>query len=133
MLHFRIKFTSHSLLGFPTKTCSSTSRAWLPSIRYGSTAPTTATTTIDSATTTAYARARFQLHHQRHVSAAAAAAVAADTSAVVPTPPTSHHLHTPLDQPAKGSIIYTETDEAPALATYSLYPILRKVQSHLKC
>ena len=29
---------------------------------------------------------------------------------------------------AKGKIIYTETDEAPALATYSLYPVVSKVR-----
>jgi len=39
--------------------------------------------------------------------------------------PTSNHPYTP--QPgAKGSIIYTETDEAPALATYSFLPVLTK-------
>ncbi len=44
----------------------------------------------------------------------------------VPKPPTSIHPHTPLGD-AKGSLIYTETDEAPALATFSLLPILSKV------
>jgi hypothetical protein len=44
----------------------------------------------------------------------------------VPPPPTSHHPHTPLEG-AEGKIIYTETDEAPALATYSLYPAVAKV------
>lgn len=39
--------------------------------------------------------------------------------------PTSNHPYTPLPG-AKGSIIYTETDEAPALATYSFLPVLRK-------
>mmetsp|Transcript_17167 Transcript_17167/g.23578 ORF Transcript_17167/g.23578 Transcript_17167/m.23578 type:complete len:808 (-) Transcript_17167:85-2508(-) len=43
----------------------------------------------------------------------------------VPSPPTSSHPHTPLPT-AKGTIIYTETDEAPALATYSLLPVLSK-------
>jgi hypothetical protein len=45
----------------------------------------------------------------------------------VPEPPTSHHIHRPLAG-AKGSIIYTETDEAPALATYSLLPVIAKVR-----
>lgn len=40
--------------------------------------------------------------------------------------PTSSHPHTPLPG-AQGSIIYTETDEAPALATYSLLPVIAKV------
>lgn len=44
----------------------------------------------------------------------------------VPPPPTSNHKHTPLPG-AKNSLIYTETDEAPALATYSLYPVIKKV------
>jgi hypothetical protein len=44
----------------------------------------------------------------------------------VPKPPTSNHPHTPLPN-AHGSMIYTETDEAPALATYSLYPVISKV------
>lgn len=39
--------------------------------------------------------------------------------------PTSNHPYIPLPG-AKGSIIYTETDEAPALATYSFLPVLRK-------
>jgi isocitrate dehydrogenase len=43
----------------------------------------------------------------------------------IPPPPTSHHPHEPLPS-AKGSIIYTETDEAPALATYSLLPVIAK-------
>ena len=47
-------------------------------------------------------------------------------STEVPMPPTSSHPHIPLPS-AKGSLIYTETDEAPALATYSLLPILSKV------
>jgi len=46
-------------------------------------------------------------------------------STAVPSPPTSNHKYTPLPN-AKGSIIYTETDEAPALATYSLYPVISK-------
>lgn len=44
----------------------------------------------------------------------------------VPPPPTSNHPHTNLPG-AKGRIIYTETDEAPALATYSLYPVVAKI------
>ena len=47
------------------------------------------------------------------------------TSVTVPPPPTSNHHRTPLPN-AAGKIIYTETDEAPALATYSLYPYLSK-------
>lgn len=45
-----------------------------------------------------------------------------------PLPPTSNHPYTPLSG-AKGSLIYTETDEAPALATFSLLPFLQKVSS----
>jgi hypothetical protein len=48
----------------------------------------------------------------------------------VPSPPTSNHRHVPLLN-AKGSVLYTETDEAPALATYSLYPIVSKVSNTL--
>ena len=44
----------------------------------------------------------------------------------MPSPPTSNHPHSKLAT-AKGSLVYTETDEAPALATYSLLPILKKV------
>ncbi|KAG7370887.1 isocitrate dehydrogenase [Nitzschia inconspicua] len=44
----------------------------------------------------------------------------------IPPPPTSNHPHTKLPN-AQGSIIYTETDEAPALATYSLYPAVNKI------
>ena len=44
----------------------------------------------------------------------------------VPPAPTSNHPHTSLPG-AKGMIIYTETDEAPALATYSLYPAVAKI------
>lgn len=44
----------------------------------------------------------------------------------VPAAPTSSHPHEPLPS-ARGGLIYTETDEAPALATYSLLPILSKV------
>jgi len=43
----------------------------------------------------------------------------------VPPPPTSTHPHTPLPG-AKGAIIYTETDEAPALATFCLLPAIEK-------
>jgi isocitrate dehydrogenase len=42
-----------------------------------------------------------------------------------PTPPTSHHPHEPLPG-ASAKIIYTETDEAPALATFNLLPIFSK-------
>jgi hypothetical protein len=45
---------------------------------------------------------------------------------VIPPPPTSNHKHKPLVG-AQGSVIYTETDEAPALATYSLLPVISKV------
>ena len=44
----------------------------------------------------------------------------------IPSPPTSNHVHKPLPG-AKGFIVYTETDEAPALATYSLLPVIAKV------
>lgn len=50
------------------------------------------------------------------------------TTMDIPSPPTSHHPHQPIPG-AKGTIIYTETDEAPALATYSLLPILAKVRT----
>lgn len=43
----------------------------------------------------------------------------------LPVPPSSNHLHDKLEG-ANGSLIYTETDEAPALATFSLLPILSK-------
>jgi len=43
----------------------------------------------------------------------------------IPAAPTSTHPSTPIPN-AKGSLIYTETDEAPALATFSLLPILTK-------
>jgi len=46
----------------------------------------------------------------------------------MPLPPTSNHPHSKLAT-AQGSLIYTETDEAPALATYSLLPILKKFGS----
>ena len=42
----------------------------------------------------------------------------------------SNHKHFPLPG-AKGSVIYTETDEAPALATYSLYPVVSKVRDQI--
>lgn len=48
------------------------------------------------------------------------------TDIELPLPPTSSHPHSKLAS-AQGSLIYTETDEAPALATYSLLPILKKV------
>ena len=48
------------------------------------------------------------------------------SSVEVPDPPTSNHPHHNLPN-ANGSLIYTETDEAPALATFSLLPILSKV------
>ena len=41
-------------------------------------------------------------------------------------PPTSNQPHLTMSN-AKGSLIYTVTDEAPALATFSLLPILTKV------
>ena len=47
--------------------------------------------------------------------------------------PSSNHAHAPIPN-AKGTIIYTETDEAPALATYSLYPVIKKVRVHsMRC
>jgi isocitrate dehydrogenase len=48
------------------------------------------------------------------------------SSVDVPPAPTSNHPHDGLAG-AKGTIIYTETDEAPALATYSLYPAVAKI------
>jgi len=53
-------------------------------------------------------------------------AAAAGDAVSVPSPPTSNHHHVNLPN-AQGSIIYTETDEAPALATYSLYPVVAKI------
>ena len=50
------------------------------------------------------------------------------TSVDLPPPPTSNHPYSPLAN-AQGSVLYTETDEAPALATYSLYPIISKVRT----
>jgi len=47
------------------------------------------------------------------------------SSVDVPDAPTSNHPHHDLPS-ANGSLIYTETDEAPALATFSLLPILTK-------
>jgi len=44
---------------------------------------------------------------------------------VVPEPPTSNHIHKGIPG-ATGQLIYTETDEAPALATFSLLPVLAK-------
>ena len=44
----------------------------------------------------------------------------------IPSPPTSIHPHV-KQEGAKGFLLYTETDEAPALATFSLLPILTKV------
>ena len=49
------------------------------------------------------------------------------STVAVPDAPTSNHHHTPLPG-AIASIVYTETDEAPALATYSLYPYISKVR-----
>lgn len=46
----------------------------------------------------------------------------------VPEPPTSNHPHKAVPG-ATGQLIYTETDEAPALATFSLLPILSKFGS----
>jgi hypothetical protein len=48
------------------------------------------------------------------------------STVAVPDAPTSNHAHSKLAG-AQGSIVYTETDEAPALATYSLYPAVAKV------
>lgn len=52
------------------------------------------------------------------------------SSIYIPPPPTSHHRYTPLEG-AQGSIVYTETDEAPALATYSLLPVISKVSCQI--
>ena len=43
-----------------------------------------------------------------------------------PSPPTSTHPH-PNTNKENDTLIYTETDEAPALATFSLLPIISKV------
>ena len=48
----------------------------------------------------------------------------------IPPPPTSHHPYKAMPG-AKGTIMYTETDEAPALATYSLLPVIAKVCTSL--
>jgi hypothetical protein len=55
---------------------------------------------------------------------------ASSYAAMSTLPPTSNHKHFPLTN-AQGSVIYTETDEAPALATYSLYPVVSKVRLYL--
>ena len=44
----------------------------------------------------------------------------------VPVPPSSNHPYKKLPG-ASASLIYTETDEAPALATFSLLPVITKV------
>jgi len=63
----------------------------------------------------------------RYISARSMRGNAAWMSTVdVPAPPTSNHTYKPLSG-AQGKIIYTETDEAPALATYSLYPVVSKI------
>ena len=48
----------------------------------------------------------------------------------VPPAPTSNHQHQGVAN-ASAQIIYTETDEAPALATYSLLPVIAKVRISL--
>mmetsp|Transcript_35997 Transcript_35997/g.39787 ORF Transcript_35997/g.39787 Transcript_35997/m.39787 type:complete len:778 (+) Transcript_35997:74-2407(+) len=53
------------------------------------------------------------------------ASIRLSSSIDIPFPPTSNHQHNPLPN-AEGKIIYTETDEAPALATYSLLPFINK-------
>lgn len=58
--------------------------------------------------------------------AAAAVTVRFLSDVNIPEAPTSNHAHAPLSN-AKGKIVYTETDEAPALATYSLYLWFAKV------
>jgi len=55
-----------------------------------------------------------------------ATATAADDALDIPVAPTSNHPHTKLPN-AQVSIVYTETDEAPALATYSLFPVVNKI------
>jgi len=47
------------------------------------------------------------------------------STVAVPDAPSSNHPHRALPG-AKGSLIYTETDEAPALATFSLLPVISK-------
>ena len=44
----------------------------------------------------------------------------------VPAAPSSNHPYKKLPG-ASASLIYTETDEAPALATFSLLPVITKV------
>lgn len=66
-----------------------------------------------------------QNHHNRPTCCWMSTAVPGD-DLNIPPPPTSHHPHKTLPN-ARGSIIYTETDEAPALATYSLYPAVSKI------
>ena len=51
---------------------------------------------------------------------------ASEADLKIPVAPTSNHPHTQLSN-AQASIIYTETDEAPALATYSLFPVVNKI------
>lgn len=72
-----------------------------------------------------------QQHQQKFASAFASRPVShfrSFSSVDMSAPPTSSHPHVPLSG-ANGSLIYTETDEAPALATYSLLPIIAKFGS----
>lgn len=64
--------------------------------------------------------------HRSHLLAGSSLSQWFSASVEVPPPPTSNHPHTALAG-AKGMIIYTETDEAPALATYSLFPVVSKI------
>ena len=86
-----------------------------------------AAVTAISAGRSSVASAAFYGRNFARSSSVAASSTARWMSSVdVPTAPTSNHAHKDLAG-AEGSIIYTETDEAPALATYSLYPVISKI------
>ena len=71
------------------------------------------------------------VHHPallRHLRCMSSSTASSGGGVEIPPAPTSSHPHHKLPG-AKGSIIYTETDEAPALATYSLYPAVGKLAS----
>ena len=88
----------------------------------------TAFTSRAAARTTSSNAFRFAkgTHHRFAAATGSSSHLLFSTDVKVPPAPTSNHAHTKLAN-AQGSIIYTETDEAPALATFSLYPAVAKV------
>lgn len=105
------------------------------SIAKRSASPAFASVTSNRLFSTAFGNVADANAHQYtfHTSASLSNGFASSTTAryfssvEIPNPPTSNHLHHDLPT-ASGSLIYTETDEAPALATFSLLPILTKVR-----